>query len=294
MRRHAPAALLATVVALLCGVAGALAAQGAPSTVLRAPPGTATRAAADVAAVLARARLGAGATRIATPSAQLVAALHGPYFNQPFVTFASARQYWTIASNASGAPALLAPRIPGASVSVRWGEGSPAITGVQWDLPPAGRWLGPRWLAISAIPDPGAAGRWLALVEATVVWTPWRLELPGSVRSVIVRRAQDGAVLARLTDRARVARVLAAVAGLAVDDAVHAVYACPLLPTGVKPGVELSFVNAAGDLVATAATKFCSPTLALHVRGGRTQQLLLGGFLGRLEAIAGRRLPGAL
>jgi len=34
--------------------------------------------------------------------------------------------------------------------------------------------------------------------------------------------------------------------------------------------------------------------LTLHVRGGRTQQLLLDGFLGRLEAIVGRRLPPAL
>jgi hypothetical protein len=294
MRRHTPAALLATAAALLCGAAGALAAAGAPSTVLRAPSGTAARAAADVAAVLARARLAAGSTRIATPSPQLVAALRGPSFNQPFVTFASARQYWTIPSGPSGAPELLAPRIPGASVSVRWGEGSPAITGVQWNLPPAGRWLGPRWLAINAIPDPGAAGRWLALVQATVVWTPWRLELPGSVRSVVVRRAQDGAALARLTDRPRVARVLAAVAGLAVDDAVHAVYSCPSIAPGVRPGVELSFLSAAGNVVATAATEFCPQDLSLHIRGGRTQQLLLDGFLGRLEEITGRRLPAAL
>ena len=294
MRRRTSAALLATAVALLCAVAGALAAPGAPSTVLRAPPGTPARAAADVAAVLARAWLAAGSARIATPSPRLVAALRGPSFNQPYATFASARQYWIIPGNRSGAPELLAPRIPGAAASERWGNGSPAITGVQWTLPPAGRWLGPRWLAINTIPDPGAAGRWLALVEATVVWTPWRLELPASVRSVVIRRAQDGAVLVRLTDRARVARVLAAVGALAVDDAVHAVYACPFLPAGARPGVELSFANAAGTVVASAATQFCRPTLALHVRGGRTQQLLLDGFLRRLEAITGRRLPPAL
>jgi hypothetical protein len=297
MRRLTPSALLATAVVLLCGSVAVLAAPDAPrapSTVLRAPAGTAARAATDAAAVLARARLAVGSTRIATPSPQLVAALHGPAFNQPFVTFATARQYWTLSSDASGGPELLAPRIPGASVSVSWGDGSPTITGVQWDLPPACRWLGPRWLAISAIPDPGAGGRWLALLEATVVWTPWRLELPGSVRSVVVRRAQDGAVLARLSDPARVARVLAAVGALAVDDAIHAVYSCPSISPGARPGVELSFLSAAGNVVATAATEFCPQDLSLHIRGGRTQQLLLDGFLGRLEAIVGRRLPAAL
>jgi hypothetical protein len=297
MRRLTPSVLLASGFVLLCGTVAALAAPDAPrasSTVLRAPAGTPARAAAEVAAVLARAGLPAGSTRIATPSPQLVAALHGPLFNQPFVTFASARQYWTLPSGAPGSPEALTPRIPGASVSVRWGEGSPTITGVQWDLPPAGRWLGPRWLVINAIPDPGAAGRWLALLEATVVWTPWRLELPGSVGSVVVRRAQDGAVLARLGDPARVARVLAAVGALAVDDAIHAVYACPLLPTGSRPGVELSFLGASGNVVATAATESCPQDLSLAVRGGRTQQLILDGFLGRLEAIVGRRLPAAL
>jgi len=292
---------LATAVVLLCGAVAALAApaapraaQRAPSTVLRAPAGTAARAAADVQTVLARAGLAVGSTRIATPSRQLVAALREPDFNQPFVTFATARQYWTLPSDASGGPELLAPRIPGASVEVSWGDGSPTITGVQWDLPPAGRWLGPRWLAINAIPDPGAAGRWLALLEATVVWTPWRLELPGSVRSVVVRRAQDGAVLARVSDPARVARVLAAVGALAVDDAIHAVYSCPSISPGSRPGVELSFLGAAGDVVASAATESCPQDLSLHVRGGRTQQLLLDGFLGRLAAIVGRRLPAAL
>ncbi len=282
---------------LLCGAVAAPAAPHAPrasATVLRAPAATPARAAADVAAVLARAGLPAGSTRIATPSPALLAALRGPSFNQPFVTFASARQYWTLPSSAAGGPELLTPRIPGASVSMRWGDGSPAITGVQWRLPPAGRWLGPRWLAINTIPDPGAAGRWLALVEATVVWTPWRLELPGSVRSVVVRRAQGGAVLARVSDAARVARVLAAVGALAVDDAVHAVYACPFLPAGFTPGIELSFLGASGNVVATAATPFCRPDLSLHVLGGPTQQLVLDGFLGRLEAIVGRRLPAAL
>jgi hypothetical protein len=298
MRRLTPSALLATAVVLLGGAVTALAAAGAPraapSTVLRAPAATAARAAADTAAMLAGARLAPGSVRIATPSRQLVAALHGPYFNQPFVTFATARQYWTLPSEGSAGPELLAPRIPGASVSVSWGDGSPTITGVQWDLPPAGRWLGPRWLAINAIPDPGAAGRWLALLEATVVWTPWRLELPGSVRAVVVRRAQDGAVLARVSDPARLARVLAAVGALAVDDATHAVYSCPSIAPGVRPGVELSFLSAAGDVVATAATEFCAPDLSLHIRGGRTQQLLLDGFLGRLEAVVGRPLPAAL
>jgi hypothetical protein len=295
MRRLAPPALLlAAALAVLGGAVGALAAPDAPSTVLHAPAGTAARAAADAAVVLSRARLAPGSERVGPPSPQLVAALHGPYFNQPFVTFAAARQYWRLPSDAAGGPELLAPRIPGASVSVRWGNGSPTNTGAQWDLPPAGPWLGPRWLAINAIPDPTAAGRWLALLEATVVWTPWRLELPRSVRSVVVRRAQDGAVLARVSDPARVARVLAAVGALAVDDAVHAVYSCPSISPGERPGVELSFLGAAGNVVATAATEFCRQDLSLHVRGGRTQQLVLDGFLGQLEAIVGRRLPPAL
>jgi hypothetical protein len=298
MRRLTPSALLASCVVLLCAAVAALAATSAPSaassTVLRAPAATPARAAADVAAVLARAGLPAGSSRIAAPSPALVAALQGPSFNQPFATFASARQYWTLPSGAGGGPELPAPRIPGASVAERSGDGSPAITGVQWRLPTGGRWFGPRWLAINAIPDPGAAGRWLALVEATVVWTPWRLELPRGVRSVVVRRAQGGAVLARVANPARVARVLAAVGALAVDDAVHAVYACPFLPAGFTPGVELSFLGASGNVVATAATEFCPQDLSLTVRGGRTQRLILDGFLGRLAAIVGRRLPAAL
>ena len=130
------------------------------------------------------------------------------------------------------------------------------------------------------------------MVTAVDVWTPSRLEIPADVRSVTVTRLSDGAVLARVSAAATIARMIAAVNGLAVDDAVHAVYPCPMVPVGDRPGFRLTFAAADGSVLATASTQLCPEDLLLSV-GTRQQRLILGDIVPELEGILATPLPSA-
>ena len=186
---------------LSCGTAAALASPQASSPVLSAPAGTAARGAADARAAL-RITLPAGSQRLTAAPRSLRGALE-PDFTRAFATFKTATAYWSLAGGAA-ASALLA-QAPRGSSSWSYPGG---LRGAQITLPGRGAWFGPSWLVIETRPDPSAGGRWLAEIQAVVVWTPWRLELPGDVASVTVRRLQDGAVLARVTDAGRVVGVI--------------------------------------------------------------------------------------
>lgn len=272
---------------LACGTAAALAAPQASSPVLTAPATTPVRAAADAGAALLRITLPAGSQRLATAPRALRGALE-PDFTMAYVTFKTATAYWRLA-NGSAASALLAQAPRGSSSWSYPGD----LSGAQITLPARGVWFGPSWLVIETRPDPSRAGRWLAEIRAVVVWTPWRLQLPGDVASVTVRRLQDGAVLAEVTNAGRVAQIVAAVNALAVDDAIHAVYACPELPAGKRPGFELSFTGSTGALLATATTEWCPLDVSLKVGTHAPQQLVAGNLAATLERILGITLPPA-
>jgi hypothetical protein len=287
MRRLPPSVFAVAGFVLACGTAAALAAPQASSPVLSAPPATPARAAADAGAALSRITLPAGSQRLAAAPRALRGS-SGPDFTMAYATFKTATAYWRLA-NGAAATALLAQAPRGSSTWSYPGE----LSGAQITLPARGGWLGPRWLVIETRPDPGAAGRWLAEIQAVAVWTPWRLELPGAVASVTVRRLQDGAVLADVTDAGRVARIVAAVNALAVDDAIHAVYACPFGPAGKLPGFELSFTDSTGALLATAKTEWCPLDVSLKVGTHAPQQLIAGNLVATLERILGIALPPA-
>jgi hypothetical protein len=272
---------------LACGAAAALAAPQAPSPVLTAPAATRAQAATDAAAALSRITLPAGSRRLATAPRALRGA-DGPDFTMAYATFRTATAYWSLADGAA-ASALLAQAPHGSSTWSYPGE----LSGAQISLPARGGWFGPSWLVIETKPDASNPGRWLAEIQAVVVWTPWRLELPGDVASVTVRRLQDDRVLADVTDAGRVARIVAAVNALPVDDAIHAVYACPELPVGKRPGFELSFAGSTGALLATATTEWCPLDVSLKVGTHAPQQLITGNLTATLEGILGITLPPA-
>jgi hypothetical protein len=292
MRRLPPSLLAVAALALVCGPAVAFGAAGSPSPVLNAPAGTAAQAAADALAVLSQLRLPAGSRRLSAPPHGLVAALQEPGSLYGYVTFKRASGYWTVPS-AAAALRLLSERPAGDSTQFSWGEDSSGPQGVQWKLPTADPWLGPRWIEVAAVADPHTSGRWFVMATAVVVWTPYRLDLPSTAASVTVRRLQDRAVLATVSDAARIAQIVAAVNGLAVDDAIHAVYSCPMLQVGKRPGFELTFADASGNVLATATTDWCPLDLSLKVGTHGPQQLILGGLVAKLERILGITLPPA-
>ena len=288
------AAGLLAVCAMAVGHAASVPARGATpadSPVVSAPRGTPARAAADARAALGEIRLPAGSRRLRSLP-RGVSAPSSSGFTRPFVTVKIADEYWTIPRDA--VTALFAQTRRGDTSWSSGPAGGPVEQrGEQILLPDLGRWIGPRWLVIAAKPDPRAAGRWLVLVQSVVVWTPRRLVVPRGVRSVSVRRLQDSSVIDRVDDPSRVARIVAAVDALAVDNAIHAVYSCPALGVGARPGVELSFAGASGALLASASTEYCPRDLIFGVPGHGRQLLILGDLLTRLEAILGRRLPPA-
>ena len=157
-------------------------------------------------------------------------------------------------------------------------------------MPTQDRWIGPRLLDIGVIADPGTHGRWFVMVTAVDVWTPSRLEIPPDVQSVTVTRLAGGAVLARVSAAATIARIAAAVNGLAVDDAVHAVFGCPMVPVGARPGFRLTFTGGSGVVLATASTQSCPEDLSLSV-GTQQDKLILGDLVPELEGILAIALP---
>lgn len=285
MRRLSPSVFALAGAVLVCGTAVALGAANASSPVLRAPAGTAAHAAADARAALGRLTLPGASRRLGSVPRALRGPLE-PDFTMGFVTFETATAFWSLAS-ADAVTALLAQAPRGATSWSYPGD----VRGVQITLASEGSWMGPRWLVIEAKPDPSAAGHWLAEIQAVAVWTPWRLELPNAPKAVIVRRLANDSVLATVTDAARVARIVAAVDGLAVDDAVHAVYHCPSLPIGARPGFELSFVGTPERILATASTEWCPADLSLEVGTHGRQQLILGDLVAQLEKILAIKLP---
>jgi hypothetical protein len=289
MRRLTASVFAVAGLVVVCGTAVAFGALDS-TPVVRAPAGTAASAADSARAALGEVTLPAGSERLSAPPPGLQSALAEPDETSAYVTFRLARDYWT-APNAAAVSRLLARAPAGASRQFSWGVASSGSRGVQWDLPSRGRWLGPRWLEVGAITDPHTAGRWFVMVTAVAVWTPWRLELPSGVRSVTVRRLPSGPVLARVSDAVTVGRIIAAVDGLSVDDATRAVYACPEMPAGGSPGVELTFSDASGAAAATASTGSCPPDLLLAVPGFGHQQLMLGNLRAQLHTILGISLP---
>ena len=276
---------MAAVVAL-CGSAAASSASQAASPVLAAPAATAAQAGADARTALGAVRLPVGSQRLSSAPRTLSDEPTGPDLTRPYASFKTAIAYWRLASSAAANALLAQARHPAMSES---GPGDLRI--VQITLPAEGAWMGPRWLTIET--KPGAGGHWLAELEGVAVWTPYRLELPSGVATVSVSRLQDGSVLARVSGAAEVGRIVAAVDALAVDDAIHAVYACPAEPLGVRRGFELSFAASSGAVLATATTIFCPQDLALKVGTHGPQELLLGGLVAQLQKILAITLPPA-
>ena len=104
-------------------------------------------------------------------------------------------------------------------------------------------------------------------------------------KSTVKSRSSEG------RSPASVARIVAAVNGLDVDDAVHAIYACPEQPAGSVPGFGLTFAAASGATLATASTQACPEDLLLAVPGHGSQRLILGNLRDELGAILSRTLP---
>jgi hypothetical protein len=268
-----------------------LAAAIAPSPWVSAPAGTAARAGTLARAALAEIRLPAGAERLSHAPRGLLAALSEPELASPYASFVRVSGYWTVPS-AAAAASVLAPTPTGARGGTSsWGTGQAGGRGMEWTLPLNDTWLGPRLLAIGAIADPGAGSRWFVTATAVVVWTPRHLEVPAGVASVSVRALSGGRPLASVTDAKTVARIVAAVNGLDVDDAVHAVYACPEQPAGSVPGFGLTFDASSGATLATASTQSCPADLLLAVPGYGSQRLILGNLRDELGAILSRTLP---
>jgi hypothetical protein len=277
--------------AAVLAAAASVAAASAPPPWVSAPAGTAGRASALAAGALAGIRLPAGAQPLSQAPSGLLAALSEPNLAAGYASFERVSGYWTVPSAAAAASVLAqTPAGAGGGMS-SWGSGPAGGRGVEWTLPLAERWIGPRLLAVGAIADRADGSRWLVAATAVVVWTPRRLELPAGVASVSVRALSGGAPLAEVSAPATVARIVAAVDGLDVDDAVHAVYACPAQPAGNVPGFGLTFAGASGSTLATASTQACPADLLLAVPGHGSQRLILGNLRDQLEAILSRSLP---
>jgi hypothetical protein len=275
------------VLAAAASIAGA----SAPSPWVSAPPGTAARASALARAALAEIRLPAGAERLSQAPSGLLAALAEPNLTAPYGSFERVSGYWTV-PGAGAAASVLAQTPAGAGGGTStWGTGPAGGRGVDWTLPLDDDWLGPRLLAVGAIADHAAGSRWLLAATAVVVWTPRRLELPAGVASVSVRALSGGPPLVDVIAPATVARIVAAIDGLDVDDAIHAIYACPEQPAGSVPGFGLTFAAASGATLATASTQACPADLLLAVPGHGSQRLILGNLRDALGAILSRTLP---
>jgi hypothetical protein len=286
MSRIARPALALAVLVALCGSAVADGASRASTPVLKAPAATVARAAADARAALSAVSLPAGSQALPSAPHALAAEPGGPDLTQPYATFKTATAYWRLASAAAASALLAQARHPAISET---GPGDLHLTQIM--LATEGAWMGPRWLTIET--KPGSGGHWLAELQGVAVWTPYRLELPSAVAAVSVRRLQDGSLLADVRSPAQVARLVAAVNALAVDDAIHAVYACPAEPVGKRPGFQLSFLTGSGAVLATATTVACPPDVALRVGTHGPQELILGGLAGRLQKILRITLPPA-
>jgi hypothetical protein len=275
----------------MLAAAASIAAASAPSPWVSAPAGTAGKASALAAAALAEIRLPAGAQRVSGTPSGLLAKLSAPDWSAGYASFERVSGYWTV-PNAAAAARAIARTPPGADVSFAWSNTDPSKgRGQLFTLALSERWIGPGVLIVGAIADPADGSRWLLVATAVVVWTPRRLELPGGVASVSVRALGGGAQLASVTDATTVARIVAAVDGLDVDDAVHAVYPCPEQPAGSVPGFEMTFAAASGATLATASTQACPEDLLLAVPRHGSQRLILGNLRDELEAILSRTLP---
>ena len=171
-------------------------------------------------------------------AAGLLAALSEPNMSAGYASFERAVGYWTVPSAAAAASVLAQTPAGARGGTSVWSTGPAGGRGAEWTLPLNDGWLGPRLLAVGAIAEHAAGSRWLLVGTAVVVWTPRRLELPSGVASVSVRALSGGPPLADVSAPASVARIVAAVNGLDVDDAVHAIYACPAEPVGQRPRVR--------------------------------------------------------
>jgi hypothetical protein len=291
MRRLPPSVSAVAGFAAVLAAAASVAAASAPSPWVSAPAGTAARASDLAAAALGEIRLPAGAERLAQAPRGLLAALSEPNLTYPYASFERVSGYWTVPSAAAAASVLAQTPAGAGGGTSSWGTGPAAGRGVEWTLRLDESWIGPRLLAVGAIADHADGSRWLLVATAVVVWTPRRLELPAGVASVSVRALGGGARLASVTDAKTVARIVAAVDGLDVDDAVHAIYPCPEQPAGQVPGFGLIFAAASGATVATASTQACPEDLLLAVPGHGSQRLILGNLRDELEAILSRTLP---
>jgi hypothetical protein len=289
MRKLTPLVLASAFFVVVSVTAvGSRAASAVASPVLRAPVGTAAQAAADARAALAAVTVPAGSVRLSSEPRAFRGEPTAPDYTAAYASFKTANEYWSLA-NADAVSALLAQAPTGSSTWLDQG----GQHGAQITLRSLGRWMGPRWLAIDTEPDPSAPGRWLVQLQGVAVWTPQRLVLGSGVASVTVRRLSNGATLARVTSAAQVARIVATVNNLAVDDATGAIYACPALQSGNRPGFELYFAGPAGALLATVGTEFCPPDVALKVGTHGPQQLIAGNVVERLQKIIGIALPPA-
>ncbi len=284
MSRLTSSVLALTAVGALCATAVGAGASQSSSPVLAAPAATAAQAGAEARAALRTVTLPAGSQALSAKPGALSGPQGGPDLTRPYVTFKTASAYWRLAGGAA-ARALLAQFHHTAISETGPGE----VHFVQVTLPVQGAWMGPRWLTIETAP--GAGGHWLAELQGVAVWTPSRLELPGDVAAVTVTSLRDGSVLARVSAAAQVGEIVDLVNALAVDDAIHAVYACPELETGMRPGFELSFAAASGAALATATSVFCPPDVALKVGTHGPQALILGDLVAQLQRILGITLP---
>ena len=291
MRRLPPSVSAVAGFAAVLAAAVSIATASAPSPWVSAPAGTAARASALAAAALAEIRLPPGAQRVSGVPRALLAALSEPDPSAAYASFERVSGYWTVRSAAAAAD-VVARTPPGASVSFGWSNTDPSRgRGQLFTFALKDPWIGPRQLAVGAIADPGAGSRWLVAATAVVVWTPRHLELPAGVASVSVRALSGGAPLVVVSAAATVARIVAAVNGLDVDDAVGAIYHCPEQPAGRTPGFGLTFADSTGTTLATAATGACPEDLLLAVPGYGGQRLILGNLRDELGAILSRTLP---
>ena len=260
------------------GTVLALAAAGVASgAMVQAPTNVAALAQANARAIVASVSMPRGAERVRAP------AVAPPTlgFAQGYVTVATVSRYWSVP--AARVQGLLG--WGGRRSTSSWSSNTPpGAQGRQYLLAPR-RWLALRWLILAA--RPAGHGRWLVLVQASVVWEPNRLELPDGVSTVVITRLSDGSTLANVTAPAQVAQIVADVNGLIVDEAVNAVWACP---SNQPPGFALSFEDASGELLASAQTVACPADLEL-TEGSQTQPLVLGDLQTRLQKLVGVHLP---
>jgi hypothetical protein len=261
--------------------------------VIVAPAGIAAQAQSDADALIDAIQPPRGSVRTGVLPPHVLSALAQPAATQPYVTFRVQTRYWSVPANAVGR--LIAAAGAGRVLSWQSNIGLGAPAGDGWTLPNLGRWIGPRFLSVLAVPDPSDTSRSFVEAEAVVVWTPRFLDLPRTASAMTIGTYLDGGNVRprhvwRTGSASRIARIAALIDALPVDNAVNAHYGCPFIPAGGPKGLILTFENAAGRPVATATTEFCPNDLVVSLPGSGHQLRALGSFVAQLDRITGLRL----